>query len=237
MKLWVILLIMTFTSFAGEIPLLIPEISSVKDASSLSGECSFSEHDNKRITCKFFQVNLRRPEMDSAKQVAQAFTEISSLTRKELEKTVVAACSTVNEALKSAKKGSPKEAYLNDVKLACLEKDLAVKAQKMSISNIISEKGKCRVSHNEFEMEFKKMGKHKWVSDSSPKGVCDISTVATLESKNGYAWKYTQVRMGVGNDSLEFCKMYEIGKPIIYSWDAESEFSLDGCKSIVFGGL
>lgn len=235
MKAWIFLAFASIV-MAGTPP-IIYEIANEKEASSLSATCVFTTEDENNVKCDFVQISLRQSDIDTEKQIHESFSEINKMSKAELKKSVLSVCNAVNIVSENTNKDTIKLHSTNELKKACLSNDYVLIAQTIARSNIISNANKCKISHNEYEMEFKRMGKYKWVSDSSPKGTCEISTVATLESKNGYAWKYTQVRMGIGNDSLELCKVYEIGKAIIYSWDAETEFSLKGCRVISFGGF
>jgi len=85
-----------------------------------------------------------------------------------------------------------------------------------------------------FDVAFKYEGRNRWVSKTGPAGMCNVVRMRTLENTpdSPKLWKYTEER--VAAIAEDFCAGVQINKPVIFSWDAPHELSLN-CRHISFG--
>jgi hypothetical protein len=64
---------------------------------------------------------------------------------------------------------------------------------------------------------FKRTGRHRWVWNEGPKGLCNATTIGVLSSENGFQWEYTQTRLDADRDT-ETCRALELHKPTTWTW-------------------
>lgn len=105
------------------------------------------------------------------------------------------------------------------------------------IDNLLNEKKAhtCRVSTQTFSLEFKKLGPHKWVSNPSPSGPCQIVKIYELtENETHDLWEMTEIRVTAGFTDGNCKDVHkELQKPVVWSWKNPSEYELS-CDFMTF---
>lgn len=203
-----------------------------------------------QLECKFIQTRISKKDTEEVEKEIEALkTDIKKMTDDELSKQIERLCENLENGKKKATTISTlpqeKKAYLNLVQqdwtptcdckkpgVFVSKRDCLIKAMEPILSR---EKETCHITVNTFELNFKRHGSRKWISNPGPKGICGLVNVATIEHKaeTSLLWSYTQTRVA-GNTDSENCRKYDLNKPITYSWDATSE-SLMNCSIIKFG--
>jgi hypothetical protein len=91
-----------------------------------------------------------------------------------------------------------------------------------------------------YSIEFKKLGKGRWLSNEGPQGACKIVRIYELDEVPSAPefWTFTQKNITTGDISNPVCKMFanaEQQEPVeVFSWD-KHEFELP-CDFIEWGG-
>ncbi|WNG34167.1 hypothetical protein F0U61_11430 [Archangium violaceum] len=144
---------------------------------------------------------------------------------------------------KSQRSGSPErraasrqEHELWGAVCRCAKNDKACLTDAL-IKAVETDERTCRVSTDEFEMEFTRTGKNKWISNPGPRGACNLVMVTVIErdKEHSYLWTYTQTRLSADTDT-EFCASLfkdgiSLNVPLRYSWNASST-SLVNCERV-----
>lgn len=209
-------------------------IGAKDSASALSGECQFEGARRDKIECVFRQLMLIKPDVKTLDQALAEALQGSIKNWSTLAGAVRKNCKNLGrpaardqEFLYAKISGVCNTKYPNDEAL--------VRAFYGVLLDV--ENGRCKIATNEFTQQFRRAG-NKWISDSTPKGICDVSNVSVLESEeNGVLFTFTQTRMVVGNTQGVLCKGVEesVGKPVVFSWKYRDNYTIESCKSLAFG--
>jgi hypothetical protein len=133
-------------------------------------------------------------------------------------------------ALNARLKGEPPKLrqYLTQIMEALSAKD-AVKSLELYKSMQLRTCGAFMMS---FSLDFKRLGKFKWLSEGEPQGLCKIVRVYELERdpSSVVLWTLTQRNIAVGNTDVSLCKQFakaEEELPVeVFSSKNSSEFEL-----------
>lgn len=236
MRLLLVLLLssLTLPIFAAEHEEIPPSFAYAQhkgDTTALSMSCEFKDASKRSIACKFEQVRLALPKSTISKEMIALILKNHAqvkTTGEEAEK----ACAELS------KNGSVY--YVRDIsrlKRLCsnTKADRSKLISEFFTLMVEEQNATCKIYTNSFDIDFKKVG-DKWVSDTTPKGICDVSNAQVIE-KEGPFWSFTQTRIAVGDSKSELCKTYaaSVGKPDKYEWISGSSYDMSMCKYTVFG--
>lgn len=201
----------------------------------------------KRLTCRFVSTGVRK---SSESDVAAAVEKVKSAVLakegvSELKKLCAkfATKEVQTKFEKSQRSGSPERraASLQDQELwgavcRCAENDKACVVDALGKA-VEADERTCRVSSDEFQMEFTRAGKNKWISNPGPRGACNLVMVTVIERDKEYSnlWTYTQTRLSADTDT-EFCASLfkdgiSLNVPLRHSWNASSTL-LVNCERV-----
>lgn len=200
-----------------------------------------------RLTCHFVSTSVRKP---AEAAVAAAVEKVkSAVLAKEGASEMKKLCANFTSKKvqttfeKSQRSGSPERraASRQDQELwgaicRCAENDKACLVDALGKA-VEAEERTCRVFTNEFQMEFTRAGKDKWISNPGPKGACNLVMVTVIERDKEHSnlWTYTQTRLSADSDTELCASLFKDGislnVPLRHSWNA-SNTSLVNCERV-----
>jgi hypothetical protein len=203
-------------------------LGSAEEPSWLSFECEFSDAHNQSIVCKFTESSLRLPAPFDEGKFKEDVDQASAADLEKGYKEMCGSLEKMRARLDQRSVGARAKGAAKRVVDACATKDdkdlvrvLRIYAEQRSKT--------CKIGVNTFELTFKRAGETSWVSDSSPKGLCDASTVASLVRPAQHElWTFTQTRVAVGGTG-PLCDPLKtsINKPLSFSWEANASYEAD----------
>ena len=209
-------------------PIFFSHLTSPSENSALSGQCS-GDTSSMEIDCHFVQTRIRykldpkelpkriKDMEDELKRAKKDLSQISicgELTDKEKRE-------EVNRKLKEFQYSAPLTYARGQELLSICSKPSYESIVSLIKRSAVDEVRTCKISSDPaFEsIHLKKIGANKWLGTAGPGGLCNVVTTWTLEHEpnNNLLWTYTQIRVHA-DQTNEFCKALEIGKPLVYSW-------------------
>jgi hypothetical protein len=223
-------------AYAEDFPPSFHYLPNKMENSALSADCRFTDNTKNEIDCDYVQLSLRKGDTSEIRTTDSTIRNLSAAEKKEMRETVKALCDSLPVLGRTPSKGGSTKVFLDSLKSLCRHDYTFARTANFFKHMGVIEAQTCKVSSHTFNVVFQRMGKNKWVSSSEPAGLCEVSTVISLEAdpKYGSLWTQNQIRMGVGSDS-EFCQGFEIGVMVENSWRFDKNFSLDGCRYLEFG--
>jgi hypothetical protein len=93
----------------------------------------------------------------------------------------------------------------------------------------------CGMRISQAKLTFSKAGKHRWVYNPGPEGLCKVVQVGVLEVEHTALWKYTTTSVSADTDG-QLCGTLKnsLNKPEVYSWDAPGTVATS-CKFLDIG--
>jgi len=209
---------------------------SVKEESTLKMNCGGSSENPGYLACNFVQKSIVRPERNNAEdEVLFSKAKNDDKIKKDFILKLKEECQKKQD-LKSVNESQSK--YINEMKnlltesCACLKGGSfeCVKGYINGVSALASRT--CDIQVNDFKLEFKKIGKDRYVTDARPHGICSVVNIVVLERDvKSKLWKFTQTR--VSAESTPNCKFLELNKPSTFLENYSVEFP--GCDFISLG--
>lgn len=230
-------------------------IYSPDEESSLSMKCNGEKPFN-QIECDFQQISLRSySDEEISNQLKERMAEFKDASLKDLDDSYKFCKDFEQQYKKSISEAN--EIGWNRNKIEEFKRDLESKkplCECWNSTNIPLVKDKkscylsalekgiryeldvCKISSNNFTFNLKKSGTNKWTSDPVKSGLCNVSTIVTIErdSKSEYLWTYYQSRVQTGEVKDATCKAMLASKPVQYSWRGGNRSAVK-CSSIQFG--
>jgi hypothetical protein len=196
-----------------------------------------------RLKCQFTTLSIRTMSATERDKQRASLSEIDKATPNEI--------ATLKNSMAEARgptfaqllsRSTPEQAgYLKDFRDASAyivnAKDKSELKAAISRLNELEERT-CKIRFWNWEAEFERAGKHKWISNPGPEGLCNVVRVRVLENREGYEnlWTLTETMLSIDADASQtFCSDAEVNKPTVYSWDAPKTIKPD-CRYLDVGG-
>lgn len=210
--------------------------------SALSASCTGNTN-SQEFDCEFTQtrVRLRLSNEEYDKSLNKFENEMKEF-KKKFNSEIKKFCkgmemnSTVERKILETEKTSPKTAKkMRDMFSICSNPTFE---NFYNFSKQDIEDGKVTCSISSFtpkeKSHFKRVGPNKWISVDGPSGLCNqvVTIILEKDPKHPSLWTYTQMRSHT--DQGPICKDFEVGKPLIYSWQEKRSIEMK-CEFIEFG--
>jgi hypothetical protein len=184
-------------------------------------------------SCNFVGLRVRSP--DSLKTVT-SYDKLSEKEKKQVQegsKVVLTKeeLETMEQKLLDPALGPKTKEYLRSLIEAFRVGDA------LRIEKVLNEKEArtCEVFVQTFSLEFRKIGRRKWLSNPNPGSLCKIVKIYEFtENETHDLWEMTETRVTAGSTD-GICKdvSKELNKPTLWSWTHPKEFELS-CDFIEF---
>ena len=105
----------------------------------------------------------------------------------------------------------------------------------VKLSNLSNAKQQqtCHANVTGYSIDFKKIGKRKWLSNEGPQGMCNVVRIYELDGGTGLAnglWTFVQKNITTGNTTNSMCKsisnLEKQPSEETFSWQSPDEFEL-----------
>jgi hypothetical protein len=218
-------------------------LGSFDENTRLHLECEGDGPSYRDLRCHLVWLTLRKVSDEEDRKARAELADIDKATDKDLSEIKRTYSPDFFTKMKDRMvRGTPEQrAALEDY--AALGHDIAaagndraaVKAASAKMLDM--DKATCKISVSQGELTLTRSGTRRWISNPGPQGLCNVVTIAILESDPAHPalWMYKVTTVSADTEQ-PLCKglKNDLNKPQTYSWDAPETFA-PGCKYLEMG--
>lgn len=216
-------------SSKDDVPRFVVLVSPTEE-SALTMKCQPDDEAETNLKCSFTQKMILRGVKNGRSLLVDQLSRADiKAIRKDCSMYSGSSPTPLNPVMKPRieEEGRGYREFCNCVKSS--ESKKCVEGYQKVLANIAQRK--CRVISNDFEFVLKQVTKGKYLSEVSPKGMCNYVTIVVLEKTGpNKTWKYSQTRLS--GDEGPLCVL-NLNKPEVYFESYDTDFP--GCDFISVG--
>lgn len=189
------------------------------------------------VTCKEILITINRMSEKEKTDADKGLDDIDKVSDADFQKTNgIFTPESLDKMKRRLQRSTQEQAAYSAVLLASLTKldgarDRAAFKSTGRTMNAM-EADTCNIRTYTGATTYERVSPYRWISNPGPRGICDVVTVAVLESTKQYPglWKQTVTTLSANTD-LKSCEFYKdsLNKPTVYSWDYPQE-TAPSCK-------